>query len=72
MYDISVLHWENHFFQENFLWIIVGVILMLWSFGSYQAFASLFIAMTLVSFIMCFQKQENGFLKSKLREQKNS
>ena len=43
------------FYQKSFLWIIPGTVFMVWSFGSYQAFASLFLSVALVSFLLSYQ-----------------
>lgn len=43
------------FFRESVLWIFPGVLFAVWSFGSYQAFAGLFISVALVSFLLSYQ-----------------
>ena len=38
--------------------------MMIWAFGSYQAFVSLFITVTLISFLICYQNHRIEFQKS--------
>ena len=52
-------------FKESVLWVLAGIVFMVWPFGSYQAFVALFIAVTIVSFIMCYQNLEIKFQKGK-------
>lgn len=50
-------------FRESILWILPGLIPMVWAFGSYQAFVGLFITVTLISFLMCYQNPAIEFGK---------
>lgn len=43
------------FWRESFLWIAPSLIFMVWAFGSYQAFAGMFISVALVSFLLAYQ-----------------
>lgn len=51
-------------FRESMLWILPGIFMMIWAFGSYQAFVSLFITVTLISFLICYQNHRIEFQKS--------
>ena len=48
------------FRKKSPLWLLLSLPAMVWSFASYQAFAALFIALALVSFILYYQNEEFG------------
>lgn len=52
-------------FKGNLLWSIFGIVLMIWSFGSYQAFVSLFISGVLILFVVCYNNKSVEFQKGK-------
>ncbi|MCI8550476.1 MAG: hypothetical protein HFI68_07805 [Lachnospiraceae bacterium] len=43
------------FYRESIFWAVPGFICMVWAFGSYQAFAGMFITLILISFIFHYQ-----------------
>lgn len=43
------------FCRESFFWTVPTIIFMVWAFGSYQAFAGLFVSAALVSFLLSYQ-----------------
>jgi hypothetical protein len=43
------------FYKESFFWAVPGFIMTVWSFGSYQAFAGLFIASAVISYMLAYQ-----------------
>jgi hypothetical protein len=52
---------------QSILWLLPGMISMVWSFGSYQAFLALFIAVCSIAFLLYYQNAGIDMKRGQLR-----